>query len=164
MSPNSITETNTNSELNRYTKSVYFKITGTSITKRYNIDTSITIGRFIDAIKNRVRCDFYLNNIELVEVGQNINGVNPEDANAIPCHEYSKIFRDKYNDDYNSNLAFYIRPIRGVIESECNVCWDMIQTPTHLFHCTHTICTQCFQGLCNNNLRTCPVCRSSLLY
>ena len=90
-----------------------FKLAYTKQTKKYVVDPSISITKFIREIKDRARADFDLKfgeTVEIVEAGQydNIHGHDAERAPALVETEHT--VGDVYANRHNST-SFYIRKI-----------------------------------------------------
>ncbi|MCJ7801974.1 MAG: hypothetical protein MUP82_06415 [Candidatus Marinimicrobia bacterium] len=90
-----------------------FKLAYTKQTKKYTIDPSMSITKFIQEIKDRARPDFDLKfgeTVEIVEAGQynNIHGHDAERAPALVESDHT--IGDLYADRHNIT-SFYIRKL-----------------------------------------------------
>lgn len=95
---------------------VYFKEAYTTNIKYYNIPIKWSIEKFLNTVKKWIMKDFdlssrnydgtYCYSINIIEIGQEISGINSEDA---PCIEKEEItYHDKYIIN-NKWPGFYIK-------------------------------------------------------
>jgi hypothetical protein len=99
-----------NTTPNIETVSFYFKLVHTGEHIELNVPTHLCMANFIEFVKCKIYNIFNINhnsNIELVEAGQNIEGLRAEEAPALIADKNITV-RRKYNGVY-TNVAFYIR-------------------------------------------------------
>lgn len=91
---------------------VYFKEANTTNIKYYNIPINWTMDTFINAINQWVEVDFglrgrnYNYTINIIEMGQEIPGIKPEDARELEDEDIT--YYDKYIAN-NKWPGFYIK-------------------------------------------------------
>jgi len=97
---------------------VYFKEAYTTNIKYYNIPIKWTIEKFLNIVKEWIIEDFDLQNrnynnyrINIIEMGQEISGINPEDADCL--EEEETTYYDKYIAN-NKWSGFYIKVIPNI--------------------------------------------------
>jgi len=94
----------------------YFKLIYTCQTKKYLVNPDMTIEKFLEDVKNKIKTDFGFNEneiIEIVKAGQfdNVNGYDAELAPEIEpsCLTVRRVFRHK------PSSSFYIRKKINII-------------------------------------------------
>jgi len=162
---------------------VYFKEVFSTRTVILNINPNLPIDQFINIIKRPLSIHFGINEeeIEVVECGQNIIGLQPEDA---PSLSPSPVKLKSVWGVNLSNLAFYLRrknyqypqfennrnnsgnvdslvnqnPL--TLNSVCPICFETtnLRTP---FNCEHGVCTDCFRRCQSFSISNCSVCRAN---
>jgi hypothetical protein len=94
----------------------------------------------------------FLNFIAILKILKKYNKNNTEkiDIDLINDKEFYKylISEKKYvlNNDINN--------------SQCNICYESDSYMIHLSECNHSICWNCLLKMYDNNIRTCPFCRT----
>lgn len=104
-----MSSTNNNREVAHF----WFKLVDTGEKAMMRVPTNLCIANFIEFVKNQTygsvfRIDRNLR-IEIVEAGQELNGMRAEDAPAIQ-RDFNTTIRQRYNGVYEDK-AFYIRYI-----------------------------------------------------
>jgi hypothetical protein len=159
-------------------KPVTFKEVWSTNTRTLHINPHWTITQFIETIRQPISSEFYVNDFEIVETGQDLLGIPAEDA---PCLEKSDIkLKQKWGPELN--VSFYVRrknhiypelqnyylrlnginvrndvnnPLR---QTECPVCFE-ITALVNRYSCSHGICNMCFHRCRESNFTNCPLCR-----
>lgn len=140
---------------------IYLKQIFTDRTIIYSIQANDSMATIIENLKIWIMRDFQLDNVEIVEAGQNVDqGQRAEDAPALISDE-STTFAQKYG-NILYQVAFYIRPIEtDTIDCNCVLCYpENVNIETTCYYgCTHYICSICVNQSRANNLLRCPICR-----
>ena len=145
---------------------VYFKEAWTCNTRYYLIEPNWTTLQLSIFLKNKILVDFEIDHYEIVEAGQNIEGLPSESAPALNIS--NNILLNNLFDNL-SNTAFYIRRISdssrntNLIEenSECVICFTENETYNY-FGCRHNLCNHCFGQCITISHNRCPICRQNL--
>ena len=140
---------------------IYLKQIFTDRTIIYSIPVNDSMATIIKNLKLWIMRDFQLDNVEIVEAGQNVpQGQRAENAPALISDE-SMTFEQKYG-NILYQIAFYIRPIETeTIDYTCVICHSEnvnIET-TCYYGCSHYICSICVSESNANGLLRCPICR-----
>ena len=148
--------------------SVNFKEVWTSHIYQLVIDPRWTITQFIEHISPHISREFGTNDFDIVETGQNKDGIPSEEAPGIELSNI--ILKDKWSEKLN--VSFYVRrknivntPLQNTnisvnpnLIQECPVCLDL----RHLIGrvgCLHRVCADCNNMCLSLNYTICPVCR-----
>jgi Zinc finger, C3HC4 type (RING finger) len=145
-----------------------FKIVRTDISRQFQVDLSWSMEEFILHMKEKILCEFYLDNVDLVDDINRIYDIAAEDGLAIQPSNIN--IRQHYKDKINQ-VAFYVRPKTiSPVESyviniepsyyACVVC--LFQERNVIFSpCNHIcVCSTCSS---NSSITTCPICRANIV-
>lgn len=94
---------------------IYFKIAGTTDIIYYNVPIKWSITKFLKTIEQWITTDFNLANlqnhtIEIIETGQEIHGIKPENAPKICSGELT--YQEQFLTNNRNNWpSFYIKII-----------------------------------------------------
>ena len=137
---------------------IYCKVVFTEKTTTFIIPNSVSLRFMIQLIKETALTKFELQNIEVVEAGQDFRPA--ELANALVPEDIT-LFQ-KYGT--KETLSFYIRPIvheSRELEPSCVICQENEDIRTLCYYnCSHLLCEDCIVGSVRNGLTRCSICRS----
>ena len=160
------TESQQNNNNNQVVK-VYVKQVYTCLTQNYELSDNLSIDEMVYQLGINILRDYHFNRhkYELVEVGNNNNNINAEEADPI-INSSIETIRSRYN---TNNIAFYIRPIQPIQSNDidiigpyqCIICWNS-DIPLTSYHenCSHVMCADCRNiQIIREDLDICYICR-----
>lgn len=157
---------------------INFKEVFTVRTLQFQINPFFTVTQMIESLRPSLSAQFNINSddIEIVESGQYINGIQPEAAAALVPS--SRRLCDIWGPELRY-LSFYVRRknfiypqmsrhIRGREEShnpasyhgECPICLDSTSL-IRRYSCIHGICSTCYGRCRSASINICSLCRSN---
>lgn len=167
-------------------KPVYFKEVFSTRTIILNINPNLPIDQFIIIVREPLSIHFNIsiNEIELVLCGQDIIGLQAEDAPSLSPspvklrsvwgenltnlafyvrrknYQYPQFRYNRINTN-NDELVSYPNPLlfNNTIDGLCPICLDStsLRTP---FNCDHGVCSDCFRRCQTFSISNCSICRT----
>lgn len=147
---------------------VEFKEVYTSNSRNLHCNPNWTTRHFIEIIKPELCREFNIHkdNLEIVEAGQSVPGLRPEEVTLPLSFDNTVKIKDKWGPKLE--VAFYVRrknypyfqlnPTSS--NSECPICLENM-TLYSRNGCSHCICDKCIQRCLTVNYTMCPFCRQN---